>query len=245
MKETIDAKKNGKNIELDDVIVVNEQYQDLSKEPEEKKEVKEETTPAEPEEKTEVKAEEKVEEKKEEPVVEAPKVEVPPVIETPKAPTPEPEAPAIGGFEIPSAPISEPTPSVQFPSTPEIPDIPVVVTPQVEPVVSPNVTAEPSFTFAQGLTPDTTVVNNNPDKFATEQELNDFYDELVAKANRRHEEEVNNLDAARRAALGNLREETAIKAWRNKLMDYSQYEQPVAPATTYSQAEDPSKKFVA
>ena len=75
----LEKKKNGENIELEDITVINDKYQDLGKEPEKKEEAEEKTeekkeetakeeakTEDEPVEKPETKAEEKAEEAAEE-----------------------------------------------------------------------------------------------------------------------------------------------------------------------------------
>ena len=243
MKENI---KDGKNIELDDITVINESYQDLGKEPE-KEEVKaEEETKEEKEEPTEEdKApEEKKEDKEpeEEPKIEAPVIPMP-SIEAKEEPA------SIGGFEIPVAPVEPVIPAapvvqepvVQFPSTLEPMSAPINNSISFE--NGSSLETAPSFSFGQELTNDPISSVTSPTNFNSEEELNNFFDGLIDKSNRRHEEEINGIDDARVAAMGTYMEKKAIKAWRAKLMDYSSFEQPVeAPTATYTQ-DDPLRRI--
>lgn len=244
----LEKKKNGENIEIEDITVINDAYQDLGKEPEEKKEEEPKA-----EEKAEDKEEKPAEEKKEEAKEEATKDETPK--EEPKAEekNEEPvkiEAPVIpmptidkAPVDIPSAPISE-TPSIKFPQAPIAP-APVIETP-----AAPTSTPAPLGGLAGGLSFGQDLVQDQPigmpaapTNFNSEEEIHNFFDGLVEKANRRHDEEINGIEEARTAALGTFMEKKAIKEWRAKLMDYSAFEQPVAPAATYTQVDDPLKKI--
>ena len=250
MKENI---KDGKNIELDDITVINESYQDLGKEPEEEVKAEEEAKeekkeePADEAEAPEEEKEEVSETKEDKESVEEPKIEAP-VIPMPSIEAKE-EPASIGGFEIPVAPVEPVIPAapvvqepvVQFPSTFEPMSAPINNSISFE--NGSTLETAPSLSFGQGLTNYPIPSAAAPTNFNSEEELNNFFDGLIDKSNKRHEEEINGIEDARVAAMGTFKEKKAIKEWRAKLMDYSAFEQPMdVPTGTYTQ-DEPLKKI--
>lgn len=196
-KEILEAKKNSKNITIDDITVLNEKIPVLSEEKEEKKE--------------EVKKEEPKEETTK---VEAPKVEIPTVA----APAEEKkeEKPLLSGFtvpgidNVPNAPTDIPKPPVA----------PIVSTPSF---AQPSV--QGSSPFVKQANPmvsslyNGSSVTTSTSEFKSHTEIDEYYDNKNKGADRFCEETKRTNDIERQKAHSALNKTDAFEEWRKNLFN--------------------------
>lgn len=232
--------KDSKNIEIEEVTVLNDGIPVLSKE-ESKKETKEE--PKEEKKAEEKTAEPKVEEKKEEPKVEAPKVETPkieapkietPTVDVPKVEEPKIEAPLMAGF------------------TPTVPDAPVTIAkPTIE---TPIQTPTPSFIGPKPSSMGGSLFNKpimdnvgNPETFKSHDDIDNYYDKKNASIDEFCEKVKNANNGEREKAHALLNKIDAYENWRESLFKVPGVDDAISatsapinrnPAPTFTQQPD-------
>ncbi len=196
-KEILEAKKNSKNITIDDITVLNENIPVLSKEKEEKKE--------------EVKKEEP---KEETPKVEAPKVEVPTVAATVEEK--KEEKPVLSGFTVPGIDSVPNAPT----DIPKPPATPIVSTPSF---AQPS--ALGSSSFVKQSSPMTSSLYNGSSastgtsEFKSHTEIDEYYDNKNKDADRFCEETKRTNDIERQKAHSALNKTDAFEEWRKNLFN--------------------------
>ena len=218
--------KDSKNIEIEEVTVLNDGIPVLSKE-ETKEEPKEEQKA---EEKT---AEPKVEEKKEEPKVETPKIEAP-TVDVPKVEEPKVEAPLMAGF------------------TPTVPDAPVTIAkPTIE---TPIQTPTPSFIGPKPSSMGGSLFNKpimdnvgNSETFKSHDDIDAYYDKKNARIDEFCEKVKNANNGEREKAHALLNKIDAYENWREGLFKVPGVDDAISatsapinqnPAPTFTQQTD-------
>lgn len=193
-KEILEAKKNSKNITIDDITVLNENIPVLSKEKEEKKE--------------EVKKEET---KEETPKVEAPKVAAP-------AEEKKEEKPVLSGFTVPGIDSVPNAPT----DIPKPPVAPIVSTPSFTQPSAP--TPGPSSFVKQASPMASSLYNGSSastgtSEFKSHTEIDEYYDNKNKDADRFCEETKRTNDIERQKAHSALNKTDAFEEWRKNLFN--------------------------